>query len=112
MSLAAQVYAEELYRHGFGHPLWSPEPIKGLDGCIREIHLGDVGYIDEDGGFRRLFNVTVDATHDLNAGGVPEGFEPVKLNQRLITVRDKPFDPHPLCSESVEGRVVEGHGSV
>lgn len=112
MSLAARVYAEELYRLGYGHPLWSPEPTNGLDRCVREIHLGDVGFIDEDGGFKRLFNVTVDATHELNAGGVPEGFEPVKLNESLITIRDRPFDPLPLCSESVECHVVEGHGSV
>lgn len=106
MGRAATVYAEELFTYGYGHPLWCPEPSKGLDGSTRDVQLGDVGYVDEDGGFRRLFNVTVDAGHKLNAGGVPKGFSPVDLNESLISVRNKFLHPLPICSESVEGRTV------
>lgn len=111
MGRAATVYAQELSAYGYGHPLWCPEPTRGLDGCIRGIHLGDVGYIDEDGGFRRLFNVTVGANHELNTGGVPEGFTPVEYNESLRSVRDNFLHPRPFCSETVEGRSLEGGAS-
>ncbi|KAI0753572.1 hypothetical protein BC629DRAFT_1297029 [Irpex lacteus] len=110
MGLAARVYAEQLSTYGYGHPLWFPEPADE-QGRTREIELGDVGYFDEDGGFRSLFNITVHAAHELNAGGVPEGFEPVEFNDRLRSVRDGYLQPRPYCSESVKARAVEAHAS-
>lgn len=82
MGLAAMAYAEQLSAYGYSHPLWFPEPAEEK-GRAREIELGDVGYFDEDGGFKSLLNITVNSTHELNAGGVPEGFEPVEFNDRL-----------------------------
>ena len=111
MSRVATVYAEELFTYGYGHPLWCPEPSKGLDGYARDVQLGDVGYIDEDGGFRRLFNITVDAGHELNAGGVPECFTPVEFNESLVSVRNNFLHPLPLCSESVESRATQAQVS-
>ncbi|KAI0753577.1 hypothetical protein BC629DRAFT_1177844 [Irpex lacteus] len=108
MGLAATVYAELLYRQGHGHPLWYPEPSDGLDGCVHEIHLGDVGYLDESGGFRRLFNITVPAEHELNKGGVPDSFTPVTFNPALRRRREKALDPGELCSEGVERVRIDG----
>lgn len=108
MGLAATVYAELLYRQGHGHPLWYPEPSEGLDGCVHEIHLGDVGYLDESGGFRRLFNITVPAEHELNKGGVPDSFTPVTFNPALRRRREKALDPGELCSEGVERVRIDG----
>ncbi|KAI0084197.1 hypothetical protein BDY19DRAFT_973545 [Irpex rosettiformis] len=105
------LYAEQLSTYGHGHPLWYPEPTKGLDGCVRDAQLGDVGYIDEDGSFRRLFNVTVGAEHELNAGGVPDGFVPLNFNEKLITVKEQFLAPGPLCSRSVKGRAAEATAS-
>ncbi len=108
MGIAATVYAELLSRHKHGHPLWHPEPSSGLDGSIREIRLGDVGYLDDYGGFRSLFNITVDAEHELNAGGVPEGFTPLKFNPALRCRNEDALNPGELCSEGVERVDVEG----
>lgn len=61
-----ETYANELKSHGYGHPLWYPEPSE--DG---EIQIGDVGYI-EKGHFKRCFNVMVDVRDPCNRLGVPE----------------------------------------
>ena len=107
MGLSSTVYAELLSRYGHGHPLWDPEPSEGLDGCVRDVQLGDVGYIDAYGGFRRLFNITVDAQHELNAGGTPAGFTPIAFNQSLKRQKEDALSPGPLCSEGVEMHAVE-----
>ena len=109
MCLSATVYAELLSRYGHGHPLWNPEPSEGLDGSVRDVQLGDVGYIDAYGGFRRLFNITVDAQHELNAGGVPIGFTPIAFNQSLKRQREDALGPGPLCSEGVNSREIGAH---
>ncbi|KAI0084204.1 hypothetical protein BDY19DRAFT_1026532 [Irpex rosettiformis] len=101
MGLAATVYAEILSRYGHGHPLWYPEPSEGLDRCRREIQLGDVGYIDAYGGFRRLFNITVGPEHELNAGGVPVDFTPIVFSQALRRDEEKALGPGPLCIRSL-----------
>ena len=58
---AWDIYAEQLFPLGYGHPLWSP-------GNIR---LGDVGYLAE-GQFHNLFN-TVKKPSDPSK--VPQGYE-------------------------------------
>ncbi|KAI0765564.1 hypothetical protein BC629DRAFT_1541120 [Irpex lacteus] len=112
MGIAATVYAEELSTYGYGHPLWCPEPIQRKNGTYRHIHLGDVGFVDEDGGFRSLFNITVDAHHELNSAGVPEGFVPVDVNDNLESVRDGFLQPQPLCSETVRAHAASADASV
>ncbi|KAI0084198.1 hypothetical protein BDY19DRAFT_997915 [Irpex rosettiformis] len=107
MGRSATIYAEQLSERGYGHPLWFPEPTKGLDGHFRDPQLGDVGYIDEDGGFRRLFNVTVGPEHELNAGGVPDGFVPINFKQELADVKERFLAPGPLCSGSIKVHVAE-----
>ena len=59
----SDIYAQELFPLGFGHPLWYPQP-SGLTGN-QTIDIGDVGYI-EDGAFVRLFNVTKDEDGNKN----------------------------------------------
>lgn len=96
MGIAANVYAEQLITRGHGWPLWVPEPSK--EG---EVLIGDVGYI-YDGAFFRLFNVIYPEDHEVNNGGVPEGFVPLKFNQRLHSVQDPFLPAGPLCSRSVQ----------
>lgn len=110
ISLAANIYAELLALRKHGHPMWFPEPSEGLDGRIREIQLGDVCYLNEQGGFRRLFNITVDAQHELNKGGVPEGFIPVVFTSLAILRcrTEDAINPGVLCSEGVEHTRLEG----
>ena len=73
-----EIYAEQLFPLGYGHPLWIPEP----NG--REVHIGDVGWLNE-GAFRPLFNTTKPEDHPLNSrGGVPESFTPFKLSKAFV----------------------------
>ena len=72
MGVASDIYATELSRRGHGLPLWRPEPEND-----QQIRVGDVGWVDEDGQFHRLFNVTVGADDPYNADGVPQDFEPL-----------------------------------
>jgi hypothetical protein len=73
---ATQVYIEQLYKRGYGRPLWYPEA------C--EVFVGDVGYFDRSGNFCRLFNILVGRDDPLNKGAVPEGFEPLKVHPRDV----------------------------
>ena len=70
------IYARNIFYCGYGHPLWIPEPTE------REIHIGDVGWIQE-GEFKPLFNTMRPRDHPINSHkGVPKGFvvfDPPKL---------------------------------
>ncbi|KAI0765560.1 hypothetical protein BC629DRAFT_1541098 [Irpex lacteus] len=112
MGHAAAVYADQLCTYGYGHALWCPEPTQSEDGCTRHVHLGDVGFLDEDGGFRSLFNITVGADHELNAAGVPEGFQPVEVHNNLKSVRHGFLQPRAFCSETVKAHSASGGASV
>ncbi len=111
MGIAADVFAEQLAHYGHGRPMWSPEPTEGPDYKMREVRIGDVGHIDEDGAFHRLFNVTVDEDHPYNSGGVPDNFVPLKFNKRLLAVKPRLLDPGAYCSNSVKSKSVEGSAS-
>lgn len=104
MPPSATIYAEELHHYGHGHPLWSPEPTRNLDGRERDVQLGDVGHIDEDGCFWRLFNITVDSDHEWNGGRVPVGFVPLKIPQHLKTFKEDYLNPGALSSKSMRAR--------
>lgn len=82
MESFANVYASEMFiDDGRGIPLWHPEP---------ELHIGDVGLF-YNGGFVRLFNITVPAGHPYNSGrGVPPGFRPLRCNPKLWQTKDTP----------------------
>ncbi len=112
MGIAADVYAQELGNYNHGLPLWSPEPADGF-----EIRVGDVGHIDEDGQFHRLFNVTVDASHPYNIDPddgeprVPTDFYPLRFNSRLFSVKPKQISAGPLPSKSVKSHEIGGSAS-
>ena len=99
---AARVYQEELATKGRGTPLWYPEPSE-----TGEINIGDVGFL-YNGGFHRLFNVTVGEDDPLNADGVPEGFEPLPAKKRMKDRRTEDLPPCLLSSSSVGCTYVEG----
>ena len=106
MLTAPDILAASLEHYGHGRAMWSPEPIDG------EVRIGDVGHIDEDGAFHRLFNVTVDRDHPLNQGGVPDGFKPLRFNTRLLSIRPDLFPPTLYSSRSIKSNKVEGHASL
>ena len=83
---SAVVYAEQLYKSGRGIPLWYPEP-----SATGEVQIGDVGFL-YNGGFHRLFNVTVPPTHALNSKGVPENFEQLHPDVSTLMADTRDFD--------------------
>lgn len=102
MGKAAEVLAEQLDYLAHGRALWTPEPLHG------DVYVGDVGHIDEDGAFRRLFNVTVDENHPLNKKGVPHGFTPLQLKEHLVSINPSFLPPQAFCSRSVKSRKIAG----
>lgn len=91
-SISATTYAEELYKLRHGLPQWHPEVA---------IKTGDVGFfIGGIGGpFFRLFNIHEPA--DDQPEGVPEGFEPFIVQNKMRVSRDCQLDAQSLHSLSV-----------
>ncbi|KAF7789119.1 hypothetical protein EIP86_000054 [Pleurotus ostreatoroseus] len=106
MGKAAQLYAQELGVLAHGHPMWCPEPMGPY-----EVRVGDVGFIDEDGQFHRLFNATVGGEHPYNQHGVPEGFQPLGIQPHLINIRPNHLPQGPISSSSVKSYKVDASGS-
>ncbi len=69
---APDIYASLLLPKGHGYPLWLPEPPSNLPSGTQ---IGDLGILNDDGGFTYLFNVCKDASDENRA---PPGFEPLK----------------------------------
>ena len=96
----AKQYADLLLPLGYGYPLWRPE---GPDNCVDYVQLGDVGYIHPAfGAFIRLFNMTVDAQHEWNKEGVPDGFRPIHISKEDIVRHERFLFPRPLCRRDVQ----------
>lgn len=95
MGLAAEILATQLQHYRDGDALWNPAPPDGEELCI-----GDVGMIDPEGAFVRLFNATVN-DETVNKDGVPIGFKPVRLNKKLLRTMKSYRAPGPLTSSSV-----------
>lgn len=109
---APRIYAEELRRLGHGEPLWFPEPdtSPGRQNFIEDreygreenILIGDVGYFDRGGNFKRLFNALCDKDHPVNRGQVPVGFRPLTYDKsRFLTRRPNYCAAIPMFSRSI-----------
>ncbi|KIK53906.1 hypothetical protein GYMLUDRAFT_106946, partial [Collybiopsis luxurians FD-317 M1] len=67
-----------------GYPLWKPKAqgARLPDAYKREgVHIGDVGILNEFGGFTYLFNVFHSPDHTINAGRVPPNFKPLPFDE-------------------------------
>lgn len=99
MGVAAKILAEQLQHYGDGDALWNPSPPDG-----EELSIGDVGFIDQEGTFNRLFNAMEEPDSELNKGhdSLPGGFKPLKANKKLMLRTMKNHrPPGPLTSSSV-----------
>lgn len=96
-TVAAEIYAEQLVRLGYGHPLWQPEP----DATRGEILVGDVGFVTE-GCFIRMFNAMRPSEDPVNQAGVPDGFTPLKIGSHLFKSQEQFLPKGPLCTTSVK----------
>ncbi len=78
---APDIYVPMLMRGGCGYPLWLPEPFDDPD--LPDAYksdgtqIGDLGYLDEDGGFVYLFNVGKAIDDPVNVDRTPPGFIPL-----------------------------------
>ncbi|KAK0476272.1 hypothetical protein EDD18DRAFT_1089252 [Armillaria luteobubalina] len=72
---APVIYASLILLKGHGYPLWVPEPRSNRP---NRIQIGDLGILNDNGGFTYLFNVCKGASDSVNENGVPPGFEPIK----------------------------------
>lgn len=97
----ASIYAEMLGTLDLGHPLWSPKAVQ-RPGCACDVQLADVGFIDDYGGFQRLFNAMAERGHLLNAKGVPPGFEPIRLASGSSETVERYLNPGILTSLGVK----------
>lgn len=113
------VYAEQLASCGYGHAMWDPNPLMEVDENYKfddsiswEVDIGDVGILTE-GGFKRFFNVVHPENHPINKKGVPEDFEPLQFNRRVVDSRRNFLNPHPITSKNMryhEGEAKAGGG--
>ncbi|PIL26176.1 hypothetical protein GSI_11931 [Ganoderma sinense ZZ0214-1] len=69
------IYAEELFPLGYGHPLWYAEANFTTG---RQVLVGDIGILHESQ-FRPLFNTLKPGDDPLNQGNVPDSFQPLAL---------------------------------
>ncbi|KAF5343735.1 hypothetical protein D9757_014646 [Collybiopsis confluens] len=78
--IESEVYASLLFLRGKGYPMWRP---RSRNSRLPDIHkregiqIGDLGFINDSGGFEYLFNICHSADHELNAGRVPQEFKPL-----------------------------------
>nr|VWO97603.1 Superoxide dismutase (EC [Ganoderma boninense] len=102
------VYVEELLPIGYGHPLWSPEPISTGS---REVLVGDVGWLKE-GEFRALFNTTRDEDDAIHQElGVPRDFTVFSPSTALILRSDKITAPM-VFSRSISASEAQAEASI
>ena len=110
------VYAKELFRCGWGYPLWHPEASED----DVEVEIGDVGYLDK-GAFYRVFNACRDEDDDLNykpqddadAGElprVPDGFQRFTAGLRAKKMRGA-INAGPYHSKTVKRIGANAHGT-
>lgn len=75
------VYATNLQQNR-GYPLRIPEPSSKLGSPYDKegLQIGDVGYVDDYGGFVRLFNICFPLPDETRASGIPP-FDPTQLKE-------------------------------
>ncbi|KAE9409813.1 hypothetical protein BT96DRAFT_458508 [Gymnopus androsaceus JB14] len=92
----SEVYAGLLLPQGRGYPLWKPKQNSShLPEQYKQdgVHIGDVGILDEFGGFEFLFNACHPADHPLNAAGVPPDFKHLEIDQKRVNDNLNEFQP-------------------
>ncbi|KAE9390140.1 hypothetical protein BT96DRAFT_946371 [Gymnopus androsaceus JB14] len=83
--IASEVYAQLLLGQKKGYPLWNPK-VEGSNHLPLEykqygVHIGDVGILNEKGGFNPLFNTCHPQSHPLNIRGVPPNFKVLEIDE-------------------------------
>ena len=91
----SNIYREQLSSLNQGLALWDPKPVGNL---YNHISIGDVGYLQENGTFMRLFNVTLpwdDPSNGLLE--VPEEYKRLELGHS-VNVQSSEIREREYCS--------------
>ncbi len=75
------IYRSQLIRNGHGQPFWYPEPdTSGEEEYVETgVCPGDVGILNDSGGFDFLFNIFKPAGHPRHGNNVPPDFVPLAV---------------------------------
>ncbi|KAK0434521.1 uncharacterized protein EV420DRAFT_1282531, partial [Desarmillaria tabescens] len=75
------IYKLQLIRNGHGQPFWYPEPDTSVEEEYTRTGVcpGDVGILNDSGGFDFLFNIFRPAGHPRHGNNVPPDFEPLTM---------------------------------
>ncbi|KAF5375319.1 hypothetical protein D9757_009688 [Collybiopsis confluens] len=82
----SQIYSRELLLAKRGYPLWKPKAQGArLPVAYRRegVRIGDIGNLNDFGGFTYLFNAFHAADHPINIGRVPPDFKPLAIEEYL-----------------------------
>ncbi|KAJ3987843.1 hypothetical protein F5890DRAFT_660182 [Lentinula detonsa] len=86
-----ELYSRLLLLRRRGYPLWIPVPSQPIPEEFKKqgIRIGDVGILTTTGGFDYLFNTCLPHDDPANSAGLPEGFEPLNVDQgRMAQLQD------------------------
>ncbi|KAJ3912917.1 hypothetical protein F5877DRAFT_53296 [Lentinula edodes] len=92
----SEVYVQLLLPKKKGYPLWKPKSNSShLPDIIKQhgTQIGDVGILNDDGGFDYFFNVLHPANHPLNEGRVPQDFILLNIDQNAINDNEHEYEP-------------------
>ncbi|KIK52732.1 hypothetical protein GYMLUDRAFT_179777, partial [Collybiopsis luxurians FD-317 M1] len=89
----SEVYAQLLFLRRKGYPMWRNSRLPGVH-KQEGVQIGDVGILNDSGGFEYFFNVCHPADHPLNTGRVPGGFKPLLgINPDDIIDNAREYEP-------------------
>lgn len=98
------IYAKELFHHGYGYPLWTPDPAPGAP----EVMIGDVGWLCK-GECHTLFNTLREAGEHQPRGDVPVDYVPLEKFKATIHGPREEISQPVLFSRAIH-RVTAGGG--
>ena len=99
------IYAAQMFHHGFGYPLWVPDPAPGA----QEVDIGDVGWL-RNGAFHPLFNAMKGSGDAQPRGDVPCDYVPFAKEKAIIDGPRETITQPVLCGRSIRG--IEATASV
>lgn len=73
------IYAKQMFHHGYGYPLWVPDPAPGTP----SVEIGDVGWRME-GAFHPLFNTMKQLDEPQPRGDVPLDYVPFPKDKAIF----------------------------
>ena len=94
----SNVYRVQLSALCHGFALWNPHPVKKF---YNQVSIGDVGYVNSEGFFYRMFNVTLPSDHPSNNKiGQADSYDPLDCGE-FDSSHEKPFHKGDYYTPSV-----------